>query len=77
MTVTNRDFDAKPKKEKKAKSQRVNDRAATQPPETQLERDEAAYRGQVQYDTGAEMPADPTALAEALHSQVSGARKPH
>ena len=54
-----RDFDAKPKKEKKAKPQRVNDRAATQPPETQLEKDVAAYRGQAQYDTGAEMPADP------------------
>ena len=49
----------KPKKEKKAKPQRVNDRAATQPPETQLEKDVAAYRGQAQYDTGAEMPADP------------------
>ena len=40
-----RDFEAKPKKEKKVKAQRVNDRAATQPPETQLEKDEAGYRG--------------------------------
>jgi hypothetical protein len=51
----------KPEKPPKAakSQQRVNNRAATQPPETQLERDEASYRGQVQYDTGAEMPADP------------------
>ena len=49
-----RDFDAKPKKERAARQNRVNNRAATQPPETQLERDEAAYRG-----LDEEMPADP------------------
>jgi hypothetical protein len=46
------------KPEKVAKQKRINDRAATQPPETQLEKDEASYRGAL-YDTGAEMPADP------------------
>lgn len=62
-----RDFEAKPKKERKptSREKRVNDRAATQPPETQLERDEASYRGldadvsKALADVGAEMPADP------------------
>lgn len=40
-----RDYDAKPKKAKKA---RVNDRAAEQPPTTALEQDEAEYRGTLQ-----------------------------
>jgi hypothetical protein len=47
-----RDFDAKPKKEKKAK--RVNDRAAEKPPETALEQDESSYRAQ-----GTKMLAEP------------------
>lgn len=53
------------KPEKAPKQPRLDDRAATQPPETQLERDEASYRGldadvsNALHDVGAEMPADP------------------
>lgn len=41
-TDGHRDYEAKPKKEKKA------GRAATKPPETALEQDEASYRGTIQ-----------------------------
>lgn len=41
-----RDYEARPKKGKAAEpQQRINNRAATQPPATALERDEASYRG--------------------------------